>query len=271
LVAEPAGESRAKPAHLPYAAAQKRSREGHTVRRTFTTLAAMLLALSMMATGASATSSVTWDGVHGLDSVRECDQGESPYMHWVLTSGSKGASLSIDGAAYQPSKTNKGSTHFTTAFHKPSDVTTATVSSTSTFTKNALLTISDACYAKTTGPGNGGGDISNPEPCDAQASATGGVGVTSTVHAMGATSGTFEFYIAAYNVPDRFQVFYEGNVIFDQEIGTGATGSLGSPNVDPVYDKTVQVPFGPGVSQQVTVVVTGASGTVWDYRISCPQ
>ncbi len=101
------------------------------------------------------------------------------------------------------------------------------------------------------------------------ASASGTAGVTTNVQEVGATSGVVTLHAFAYSVPGRFQVIYQGNVLLNQAIGTGAfPGVLDAPSIDPVNDKVYTVPFS-GTSSQVTVQVTGDSGTVWDYQISC--
>ena len=78
------------------------------------------------------------------------------------------------------------------------------------------------------------------------------------MHELGATSGTFSFQYEAYSIPDQFDVYYEGNLIYT----TGGPVSGGA---------TVPVTFGPGTSTTVTVVVTGPVGTAWDYVVNCPN
>lgn len=91
---------------------------------------------------------------------------------------------------------------------------------------------------------------------------SGGPGVTTTAHELGVAGPTsFLFEWEAYTVPDQFQVFYEGVLIHD-------TGVVGDAIGDGTGSATVMVPA--GTSTQVTVVVTGPSGTVWDYRVNCP-
>ena len=97
----------------------------------------------------------------------------------------------------------------------------------------------------------------NAQPCNA-ATQSGGDGVTNTIHELGQTSGTFDFTYQAYTVEDQFEVFYEGVVVYT----TGGPVSGGA---------TVPVTYGPGSSTQVTVRVTGGSGTVWDYTVNCPS
>ncbi len=93
--------------------------------------------------------------------------------------------------------------------------------------------------------------------CD-ETQASGGFGVTTTVHELG-TTGPISFLVSWDMLiqKDQMQVFYEGVEIFD----TGVVGGTGS--------HTVEVPA--GTSSQVTVVMTGPeAGTVWYYTVHCP-
>jgi hypothetical protein len=116
--------------------------------------------------------------------------------------------------------------------------------------------------------------------CD-DSTSSGGAGVTTTVHELGQPSGTFDFNYIAYSVPDRFQVYYEGALLLDEVIGTSANAaayaSLYQPGgifhdtdtIDAVSQKTTSLSYS-GTSTQVTVVVSGPGGTVWDYTVFCP-
>ena len=57
-------------------------------------------------------------------------------------------------------------------------------------------------------------------------------------------------------VPDQFEIIYQGIVILN-------TGSVSG-------SQTHVVTFGPGTSTNITVRVTGPSGTQWTYTVSCP-
>ena len=79
--------------------------------------------------------------------------------------------------------------------------------------------------------------------------------MTTTVHSLGRTSGTFAFTYEAFSVPDRFEVIYEGRTLLDTgSVSGGATHSL-------TYAGSATV---------VTVTVTGPSGTAWEYTVGCP-
>lgn len=93
-------------------------------------------------------------------------------------------------------------------------------------------------------------------PCNV-GTVSGGAGTTTTVHGLGRASGTFIFSWNAYSVPDKFEVFYQGAVIFTTGGFVSGSGS-----------KAITYA---GTDTKVTVVVTGSStGTVWDYIVNCP-
>ena len=106
-------------------------------------------------------------------------------------------------------------------------------------------------------------------PCNT-ATQSGGFGVTTTVHDLGRTSGTFSFFYDAINVPDRFEVIYQGVHLHD-------TGFVPSPYPRPIGvpptipgTATVNLTYS-GTSTLVTVIVTGsAPNTAWDYEVRCP-
>ncbi len=93
-----------------------------------------------------------------------------------------------------------------------------------------------------------------PQPCNV-ATVSGGVGTTTTVHQLGTTSGSFVFTYQAFSVPDRFEVIYMGSPLLD-------TGSVSG-------GATVNLSFS-GTSSLITVIVTGPSGTAWNYTVNCP-
>ena len=73
---------------------------------------------------------------------------------------------------------------------------------------------------------------------------------------MGRTSGTFSLSYDTFNIPDQFDVYCQGALIYT----TGGPVS-GSARVPATFS---------GSSTQVTIVVTGPSGTAWDYTVACP-
>ena len=92
-------------------------------------------------------------------------------------------------------------------------------------------------------------------PACGAATNSGGAGVTTTVHDVGKSKGTFTFTYDAFSIPDRFQVSYEGASLLD----TGSISGGGSRNL------TIN-----GTHTTITVVVTGSSsGTAWTYTVGC--
>jgi hypothetical protein len=93
-------------------------------------------------------------------------------------------------------------------------------------------------------------------PCNTSTT-SGGAGVTTTVHDLGRANGTFNFSFDAFNIPDRFEVIYQGHTLLD----TGNVSQTGSHNL--TYS---------GTATLVTVIVTGsAPGTAWNYTVGCPS
>ncbi|MFN8523366.1 MAG: hypothetical protein U0821_09720 [Chloroflexota bacterium] len=93
-------------------------------------------------------------------------------------------------------------------------------------------------------------------PCGVN-TVSGGFGVTTTVHQLGATSGSFPFSYDAFSIPDKFEVVYQGTTVF-------TTGGFVSGSGSAV------IPFS-GTDGFVTVIVTGSTvGTAWNYQVSCP-
>lgn len=101
-----------------------------------------------------------------------------------------------------------------------------------------------------------------PQPCDATTQ-SGGQGVTVTDHQLGVSGPTsFLFEWEAINIPDQFEVLYEGVVIFD-------TGLVGDDINEGTGSAIVNVPA--GAATTVTVRVTGPdAGTAWSYVVNCP-
>jgi len=97
------------------------------------------------------------------------------------------------------------------------------------------------------------------EPCNT-AARSGGAGITINRYAMPDYGGTVEFYYNAYRVPDRFTIYNtnsEDEIYFDT--AERVSGS-----------KTIKF-YKPKGVRSVSVKVDGPSGTVWDYRIGCPE
>ncbi|MEB3229705.1 MAG: hypothetical protein VKJ64_01745 [Leptolyngbyaceae bacterium] len=93
--------------------------------------------------------------------------------------------------------------------------------------------------------------------CDREQASGGQAGDRRTVQ-MSTNSGEIRLEYEAFEVPDRFQIFYEGREILD-------TGPIS-------YSETLLIPFS-GRSGRVDVMVTGnpdISTTEWNYTLYCP-
>jgi len=74
---------------------------------------------------------------------------------------------------------------------------------------------------------------------------------------VGANSGVINLFYDLYEVPDTLHIYYDGQLIFDSGLTNGSLQTL--------------VPFGPGASTYITIVVnegSGNPGTRWDLSLS---
>ena len=88
---------------------------------------------------------------------------------------------------------------------------------------------------------------------------SGGDGVTIEDVEMGTSEGVFVFEYNTFLIPDKIELFYENQVIFDTDF-VGTDGLV-----------TTQIPFGPGSSTKIRVRVTGGYYTAWLYTVHCPN
>lgn len=92
-------------------------------------------------------------------------------------------------------------------------------------------------------------------PCNSTTN-SGGFGVTTNVHNLGKSSGSFTFSWNTLSIPDAIVVTYEGRTL----LSTGRVSGTGS-----------RVLSFSGKSKSITVTVTGDStGTSWSYVVGCP-
>jgi hypothetical protein len=96
------------------------------------------------------------------------------------------------------------------------------------------------------------------QPCDEE-TRSGGAGVTRTRHFLGDRRGTVVLEYDTARVPDRIEVYRRGQLIESTPGMVSGRGRL-------VFDHT------PGGDNTVEVVVIGPyPGTIWRYRLGCPQ
>ncbi len=151
-----------------------------------------------------------------------------------------------------PSPTETGTpspTPSPTATSTPSPTATVTPTATATPPPTATSTALPTATATST---------ATPVPCNTTTN-SGGAGVTRTAHNLGATSGTFRFTYNAFQVPDQFDINYEGIQIFTTGFVTGSNAN-----------NPAQVTYA-GMSTTIEVVVTSSPGSViWTYTVFCP-
>jgi len=137
-------------------------------------VSAILAAAPLVAIGgiSHADGTVNWTG-KGADSVKACKTGQTPYLHWIFTTGGNdsvtAATLTVSGDASGSgamTQHGQGSWTRTTAYSGTGQPTTSTVSAHVTFTGslgkgNANLVISDGCFGS---GGQGGGPTPTPTP-----------------------------------------------------------------------------------------------------------
>jgi len=103
------------------------------------------------------------------------------------------------------------------------------------------------------------GPVNGPiTPCNVP-QVSGGAGTTVNNFDLGTNRGSFHFTFDAFVEADRFQIFYQGQSIFDTGFVAGQGGQF--------------ISYG-GSSNVVTVVVTGSPGsstTLWTYTLTCPS
>jgi hypothetical protein len=121
--------------------------------------------------------------------------------------------------------------------------------------------------------------------CGAALSVSGGFQIYEATIEMGQSSGSFQFFHEALSVPDWFEIWHEGERIWDVVGGTQANSAFyahhflqggrfyGASGTDPVSSRTVTVDYGSGTSTstKVTLRVTGSDpGTIWSATVNCP-
>ena len=121
--------------------------------------------------------------------------------------------------------------------------------------------------------------------CGEGLSVSGGFEIFEGTIEMGQSSGTFLFEYSALNQPDWYEIFYEGERIFDIVSGTRANDPFyaplfeeggrffGATATEPLFSSSQILSFGDenSTSTQLTLRVTGSEpGTIWSATINCP-
>ena len=94
--------------------------------------------------------------------------------------------------------------------------------------------------------------------CDEEQSSGGQEGDRRTIQ-LTKTEGILEIEYQMYSIPDRLQIFYEGNELYDSDFVKNS--------------RNFSLPF-QGNSGRLEVILTGNKdkpGTRWNYKISCPS
>ena len=125
-------------------------------------VAVVMLSLFATTTAAQASETVTWTG-NGLESVTKCVRGvQTPYLHWVLTSGGPPvagttAKLFVNGfdVGTMTSNGDQGALQLTISVSRRllqsgmlEDATAYAVITSGSVGDGAVLTISDGCVCK---------------------------------------------------------------------------------------------------------------------------
>jgi len=119
---------------------------GDEMGRKFKLAALLGMVLAALMTS-MALARVPWTG-NGADSIRECAEGQDPYLHWVLTpNGNKkpeSAALYVNSDAYAMGhRGNSAALHAVTPYHDPDTLTAYAEESPEGSANN--LVISDGC------------------------------------------------------------------------------------------------------------------------------
>jgi len=121
--------------------------------KRITILALLVLGafVSLRLVGASASQVVTWEG-NGLDSIVPCSDGQTPYLHWVLTSGGQPvegttAELYVNGVdqGQMAPAGDSGALQLTAGYPAGGPTSAEAVITSGSVTDQSVLTISGGC------------------------------------------------------------------------------------------------------------------------------
>ena len=99
------------------------------------------------------------------------------------------------------------------------------------------------------------------EPCNTNIAESGGRGYFEKNHDLGATAGTVNIKYDMLNIPDKMEVYYDGQLVASTQQDVSGAGIL-----------SFYYPAMPGKPRYCTVIMTAPqSGTQWGYFIGCPE
>lgn len=133
--------------------------------RKFKLAALMGMVVAVLLAGI-ATARVPWTG-NGSDSIKDCDPGQDPYLHWVLTPNGDekpdSATLYVNADSYQmEQRGNSAALHAVTPYYDP-DTLTAYADEVPEGSANNLV-ISDGCRGAEPSPSPSPSESPSPEP-----------------------------------------------------------------------------------------------------------
>ena len=131
-------------------------------------VAALLGMIMAVCLAGIAIARVSWTG-NGLDSIKDCTEGQDPYLHWVLTPNGDeqpdSATLYVNGDAYaMEQRGNSAALHAVTPYYDP-DTLTAYADESPEGSANKLV-ISDGCRGPAPEPSPSPSESPSPEPSE---------------------------------------------------------------------------------------------------------
>lgn len=108
------------------------------------------------------------------------------------------------------------------------------------------------------------------QPCNSE-NESGGEGITKTKHHLGDQNGMVYINFNMQNVPDKLEVYYEGNLTAStREIPGNMNGFVGE-SIGSSCCGTISFSYEKNNDDFCEVVVSGNDYTAWSYSISCPK
>lgn len=101
----------------------------------------------------------------------------------------------------------------------------------------------------------------NTKPCDTDEAMQGGKGRTERNHNLGDQAGTVTINYDMVNIPDKIEVYYDGQLV------AGTSGYVSNSGSISFY-----YPADPTKPKYCKVILTAPNdGTAWSYHIGCPR